>query len=31
MAHLHRLVKADAVYDLKGDVVLALYRMSETA
>jgi hypothetical protein len=27
MAHLHRLVRADAVYALNGDVVLGLYRM----
>jgi hypothetical protein len=25
MAHLHRLVRADAVYALNGDVVLGLY------
>lgn len=31
MAHLHRLVSADAVYCLKGDVVLGLYRTSGTA
>lgn len=31
MAHLHRLVSADAVYDLNGEVVLGLDKMSVAA
>ena len=31
MAHLHRLVRADAVYCLNGDVVLGLCRTLGTA